>query len=106
MLLAPILSYAWPMGAIQIKNVPEGLHDAIRSRAAEEGRTVSDYVLDLIRHDLEVPTMRAWLARLRTHEPVEPFDSVALIHELREEREQELDRRVGPIAPQDDDATE
>ena len=94
------------MGAIQIKNVPEELHEAIRSRAAEEGKTVSEYVLDLIRHDLEVPTMRAWLARLRTREPVKPFDSVALIREVREEREQELDRRIGPIPPPGDDATQ
>ncbi len=94
------------MGAIQIKNVPEDLHAAIRSRAAEEGKTVSEYVLDLVRRDLEMPTMRQWLARLKTREPVKPFDSVALIHEIREERAREIDGRIGqpPLSERHDGA--
>lgn len=95
------------MGAIQIKNVPEDLHAAIRSRAAEEGKTVSDYVLDLIRRDLEVPTMRAWLARLKTREPVEPFDSAEAVREMRAEWDRELAEKMGmPLPPEDDDATQ
>ncbi len=100
--------YSWRMGAIQIKNVPEELHAAIRSRAAEEGRTVSEYVLDLIKRDLRTPTMRQWLARVQSREPVEPvepsIDTVELLHQLRGEREEELARRMGlpPLAETDD----
>jgi plasmid stability protein len=94
------------MGAIQIKNVPEELHEAIRSRAAEEGKTVSAYVLDLIRHDLEVPTMRAWLARLGNREPVRPFDSAAAVQDMRAEWDRELAGKTGAPPPEDDDAAE
>ncbi len=88
------------MGAIQIKNVPEELHAAIRSRAAEEGRTVSDYVLDLIRRDLELPTMRQWLARLRPRGANRSsVDTVELLHQIRDERGDELARRVGQSPP-------
>jgi plasmid stability protein len=78
------------MGAIQIKNVPEDLHEAIRSRAAEEGKTVSAYALDLIRHDLEVPSMRSWLARLGHREAVTPFDSATAVAEMRAEWDRDL----------------
>jgi antitoxin FitA len=91
------------MGAIQIKNVPEELHEAIRSRAAEEGKTVSAYVLDLIRHDLEVPTLRAWLARVGHRQPLDPFDSAASVEEMRAEWDRELAERTG-ASPEDHDA--
>lgn len=95
------------MGAIQIKNVPEDLHAAIRSRAAEEGKTVSDYVLDLIRRDLEVPTIRAWLARLGHREPVEPFDSAEAVREMRAEWDRDLAEKMGmPLPAEDEDATD
>jgi antitoxin FitA len=49
------------MGAIQVKNVPADLHEALRRRAADEGMDLQDYVLMLIRRDLRRPTMREWL---------------------------------------------
>ena len=59
------------MGALQVKNIPPDLHDAIRRRAAEQGLTVSDYVLELVRRDLAVPSQREWFAELAGREPVE-----------------------------------
>ena len=35
------------MGAIQVKDVPEELHEALRRRAIQEGMSLADYVLDL-----------------------------------------------------------
>jgi antitoxin FitA len=60
-----------PMANLQIKNVPEELHDELRRRAAREGRTVRDYLLDLIREDQRVPTMREWVEGNRAMDPVE-----------------------------------
>ena len=60
-----------PMGAIQVKDVPEELHEALRRRAIQEGMTMADYVLDLIRRDLGLPSRREWLERLATSEPVD-----------------------------------
>lgn len=50
--------------------MPEELHEALRRRAVQEGMTLADYVLDLIRRDLGLPSRREWLERLATREPV------------------------------------
>ena len=60
-----------PMGAIQVKDVPEELHEALRRRAIQEGMTMADYVLHLIRRDLGLPSRREWLERPATREPVD-----------------------------------
>jgi hypothetical protein len=75
------------MGAIQVKNVPADLHEALRRRAADEGMDLQDYVLMLIRRDLRMPTMREWLEEVRSH-PVDPSlpSGAAVIRELRDER--------------------
>jgi len=58
------------MGSVQVRDVPEDLHDALRRRAAEEGMTVREYLLRVIERDLSLPTMREWLARVADLEPV------------------------------------
>jgi hypothetical protein len=75
------------MGAIQVKNVPADLHEALRRRAADEGMDLQDYVLMLIRRDLGKPTLREWLEEVRSH-PVNPSlpSGAELIRELRDER--------------------
>jgi len=35
------------VSAIQVKNVPAGLHEQLRERARAEGRNISEYVLDV-----------------------------------------------------------
>lgn len=49
------------MSNVQVKNLDEELHQQLRARAAQEGTTISDYVLELIRRDLRKPTRRQWL---------------------------------------------
>ena len=49
------------MSTIQIRNVPERLHTQLKVRAAEAGRTLSDYVLDELRVASGRPTMTQWL---------------------------------------------
>jgi plasmid stability protein len=58
------------MSNVQVKNLDEELHEQLRARAAAEGTTISDYVLELIRRDLRRPTRRQWLedvAKLPKH---------------------------------------
>jgi plasmid stability protein len=50
------------MSTIQVRNVPEQLHRQLKVRAAQEGRTLSDYVLDELRVAAGRPTMSRWLA--------------------------------------------
>ena len=51
------------MSNIQIKNVDPDFHEAARQRAASEGHTLGEYLLELIRRDLLKPSRREWLAR-------------------------------------------
>lgn len=75
------------MGAIQVKNVPEELHRALRERAAREGIDLQEYVLQVLRRDLAVPSQREWLDELR-RQPVTPDLPAAsdLIRDARDDR--------------------
>ena len=85
------------MGAIQVKDVPEELHRALRRRALEQGMTLADYVLDLIRRDLGLPSRREWFERLATREPVNlrPGAAAEALHAERAEREAQLAAALG-----------
>jgi antitoxin FitA len=52
------------MGNLQIKNVPDEVHEQLRRRAGAAGTTVRDYVLALIHRALAVPSKEEWLRRL------------------------------------------
>jgi plasmid stability protein len=69
---------------IQIRNVPDSLHRQLKSRAALEGLSLSDFLLKEIEHVAERPTLRELAARLATRTPVQYKISPAQI--LREER--------------------
>lgn len=81
--------YVEGVSFIQVKNVPEPLHQAVRRRAAAEGMTVSGYVLDLIERDLALPSRREWLDRLVTRRPVD-VEVVTALDSARAERADEL----------------
>ena len=57
--------------------------------------SLADYLLDLIRRDLGLPSRRAWLERLATREPVEGGDIAAEIRAARAEREAQIDAALG-----------
>lgn len=85
------------MSAIQIKNVPPELHERLRIRARREGSNLSEYVLSILDRDLAVPTKREWLESLRRDEPVTGVTSeeiVNLIHEGRDERDEQIRRAI------------
>jgi plasmid stability protein len=69
---------------IQIRNVPAELHRKLKSRAALEGTSLSDYLLNEIRRVAERPTLQELAERLGTRTPVNYRISPARI--LREER--------------------
>lgn len=52
------------MQTFQIRNFPDDLKKRLRARAVQCDLTMSDYVIQLIRSDLDKPTMEEWLARL------------------------------------------
>lgn len=77
------------MGNIQVKNVPEDLHEQVRRRAAAEGTTLRDYVLGLIRRDLALPSKAEWFAQLATR----PTEDVGPAAEVIAEERAKRDRR-------------
>ena len=59
------------MSTIQIRNVPEQLHKQLKVRAAQQGRTLSDYLLDELRVAAARPTMHEWIDALDALPPGE-----------------------------------
>lgn len=55
---------------IQIRNVPDELHRALKVRAAKMGMTLSDYLLSEIEQVAEKPSMAEWLEMVARSEPV------------------------------------
>jgi plasmid stability protein len=79
------------MSHIQVKDVPEPLHAKLRRRAERSGKSIRDYVLDLIRRDLARPSREDWLAAV---ERLVPLDLGAPAADLiRGERESRGRRR-------------
>ncbi len=68
---------------IQIRNVPDALHRVLKSRAAIEGLTLSDYLLRMIRESVARPTTDELWQRLRTRSavPVEEAPAVSVRRE-------------------------
>jgi plasmid stability protein len=78
--------YHFPMSTmIQIRNVPQALHRRLKSRAALEGKSLSDYLLDEIREAAERPTLAEMHARLESREAASPMPEPALA--VRAERD-------------------
>lgn len=55
---------------IQLRNVPDELHRRLKSRAALEGLSLSDYLLAEVRRVAERPSVRELRARLESRERV------------------------------------
>jgi len=66
--------------------------------------TLADYVLDLIRRDLGLPSRREWLERLATREPVniDRDTIVEALHAARAERDDQIAAALAREAEVDD----
>ena len=75
------------MQTFQIRNFPDDLKERLRARAAQQDLTMSDYVIQLIRSDLDKPTMAEWLARVETmpKHPELNLTGARMIEEARRE---------------------
>lgn len=79
--------HAESMPHIQIKHVPPALHQALKDRAAAEGKTLSNFLIEQLTEDLARPTtadFERWV-----NEPplfdLEPGEAAAIIREARGE---------------------
>ena len=74
---------------IQVRNVPEELHRKLKSRAALEGMTLSDYLLAELTRFAEAPTLAELKERIGSRSAVNPAETPA--EAIRAERDR-LDR--------------
>jgi antitoxin FitA len=74
------------MSMIQIRNVPEQLHRELKSRAALNGMTLSEYLLGELRSLAARPTMREWLTEAESLERVESDETPAQAIQAERER--------------------
>jgi plasmid stability protein len=70
---------------VQIRNVPDALHRKLKSRAADAGQTLSDYLLAELDRLAARPTRAEMLARMHSRKRVTLKTPAAII--IREERE-------------------
>jgi len=59
------------MSTIQVRNVPEEFHRRLKVRAAQEGRTLSEYVLGELRVAVDRPTITQWIRYADALPPLE-----------------------------------
>lgn len=72
---------------IQVRGVPDRVHGTLKSRAAREGMSLSDFIKRELEHVAERPTMQEWLERTQRAKPIPAKVGAArLIRQLREER--------------------
>jgi plasmid stability protein len=70
---------------IQIRNVPEDLHRKLKSRAADQGLSLSDYLLRMAEREAGRPTIEELSERIRRRGRVELKTPAAdIIRELRD----------------------
>ena len=72
---------------IQIRDVSDHVHGTLKSRAAREGMTLSDFIKRELERVAERPSIEEWLDRVKQVKPVRTAKSAAqTIRELRDER--------------------
>ena len=72
---------------IQVRDVPDHVHGALKSRAAREGMSLSDFLKKELARVAERPTMQEWLDRTQQAKPIRTKRSPAqVIRQLRDSR--------------------
>jgi hypothetical protein len=87
----PAACHDHAMSNLQVKDVPTPMHAELRRRAELAGKTIRDYVLDLIRRDLAAPSREEWLASVARLRPLDLGGPAAEL--IRADRETRHARR-------------
>ncbi len=72
---------------IQVRNVPDDIHRALKTRAAEKGMSLSEYCLTELEQLAKLPTLEEW-SRMVAESPGVRFDRpvAEIVREAREDR--------------------
>jgi plasmid stability protein len=72
---------------IQVRDVPDEVHRVLKSRAAREGMSLSDYIKRELAQSAQRPSMTEWLERVQSRRPIAMKHSAAeIVREMREPR--------------------
>jgi len=72
---------------LQVRNLPDEIHRTLKSRAAREGMTLSDFVKRELQNSASLPTQQEWLDRVARAKPVRSDRTAAqIIRALRDSR--------------------
>jgi plasmid stability protein len=72
---------------IQVRDVPDQVHQTLKARAAREGMSLSDFLKRELARAAEKPTLQEWLERTQQAKPIRTGRSPAqVIRELRDSR--------------------
>ena len=76
------------MANLQVKNVPDALHERLRRHARENNRTISETVLTAVEREL---AMWEWQTRLAQHPKTDlGVEAAVLLQEERANRDMEI----------------
>jgi plasmid stability protein len=70
---------------IQVRNVPDELHRELMRRAKSRGRTLTDYVEEILEREMARPPREEVFERIRSRTPVDTGKPASEL--IREERE-------------------
>jgi hypothetical protein len=75
------------MSMIQVRNVPDDLHRRLKIRAAREGITLSELVLNELEWSIDFPTPRELDERFAAQEPNPEVPGESIAESVRAERD-------------------
>ncbi|MFT3797363.1 FitA-like ribbon-helix-helix domain-containing protein [Microbacterium sp.] len=73
------------MSTLQVRDVPAQTHRTLKARAAASGRSLSEYVLEILEREARHPTLDELLDRVSARGAIDLGDSATRI--LRAERD-------------------
>ncbi len=70
---------------IQVRDVPDQVHRTLKTRAARDGMSLSEFIKRELERAAERPSMREWLERAQQARPISTKRSAAqIIRKLRD----------------------
>jgi len=72
---------------VQVRNVPDALHQELMRRARARGQTLTDFIQEILEREVARPQPEEIFHRIRGRTPVAlPRQAAALVREEREKR--------------------
>ena len=86
---------------LQIRGIPVKTRDALRRKAESKGVSMSQYLVDLIRQDVERMSVEEWIEMMlkRPRSGISSAEVQQALREAREEEDARWDRQLGSSGP-------